>query len=241
MVTTPASGAADLHIHTTFSDGAPSPATIVARAVDLGLSVIAVTDHDSIDGAVEAALRAGGTRCEVVIGEEVSTRQGHVLGLFLTRTVAAGLDVEETIDEIHAQGGLAIPAHPFLRLGGARGVGSRGVGLPWDAIETENGSPGAWLANRQAQRESGAWARAQTGGSDAHILAAVGSVVTVFPGRSALDLRAAIKSGTTRAERRNRSPLIGARTLTRSLRRRLNGEADRELARRRSRTAGEEV
>jgi len=241
VVTTPASGAADLHIHTTFSDGAPSPATVVARAIDLGLSVIAVTDHDSIDGAIEAALQAGVTRCEVVIGEEVSTRQGHVLGLFLTRTVAAGLDVEETIDEIHAQGGLAIPAHPFLRLGGARGVGWRGVGLPWDAIETENGSPGAWMANRQAQRESGVWARAQTGGSDAHILAAVGSVVTVFPGRSALDLRAAIKSGTTRAERRNRSPLIGARTLTRSLRRRLNGEADRELARRRSRTAGEEV
>jgi len=239
VVTTPASGAADLHIHTTFSDGAPSPATVVARAIDLGLSVIAVTDHDSIDGAVEAASQAELTRCEVVIGEEVTTRQGHVLGLFLTRTVAAGLDVVETIDEIHAQGGLAIPAHPFLRLGGARGVGSRGAGLPWDAIETENGSPGAWLANRQAQRESAVWARAQTGGSDAHILAAVGCVVTVFTGRTALDLRAAIKSGTTRAERRNRSPLIGAMTLTRSVRRRLNGEADRELARRRSRSARE--
>src|SRR2546425_10604456 len=94
---TPASGSADLHIHTTFSDGAPSPATVVARAIDLGLSVIAVTDHDSIDGAIEAALQAGVTRCEVVIGEEVSTRQGHVLGLFLTRTVAAGRGVREEV------------------------------------------------------------------------------------------------------------------------------------------------
>ena len=63
--------------------------------------------------------------------------------------------------------------------------------------------------------------------------------MTVFPGRTALDLRAAIMSGTTRAERRNTSPLIGARTLARSVRRRLNGEAARELARRRAGTAGE--
>jgi len=239
VVTPLRSGVADLHIHTTRSDGEASPASVVAQAVRLGLSVVAVTDHDSIDGALEAATQSGVGGCEVVVGEEVTTRQGHVLGLFLTRSVHAGRDVEETIDEIHAQGGLAIPAHPFLRLGGARGVGPRGAGLPWDAIETENGSPGAWLANRQARRALGVWARAQTGGSDAHILEAVGSVVTVFPGRTALDLRAAIMSGTTRAERRNTSPLIGARTLARSVRRRLNGEAARELARRRAGTAGE--
>ena len=212
---------------------------VVARAIELGLTVIAITDHDCIDGALEAASLAGAKRCEVVIGEEVTTRQGHVLGLFLSRAVATDRDVEETIDEIHAQGGLAIPAHPFLRLGGARGVGSRGAGLPWDAIETENGSPGAWLANRQARREMDGWARAQTGGSDAHILDAVGSVVTTFPGRTATDLRAAIKARTTHVERRNRSPLIGAMTLTRSVLRRVNGEAARELARRQSRTAGQ--
>jgi predicted metal-dependent phosphoesterase TrpH len=210
---------------------------VVGQAVKLGLRVIAITDHDCIDGAIEVASQTDPARCEVVIGEEVTTLQGHVLGLFLTRRVAEGLDVEQTIDEIHAQGGLAIPAHPFLRLGGARGVGSRGAGLPWDAIETENGSPGAWLANRQARRVLGVWARAQTGGSDAHIIAAVGSVVTVFPGVTAHDMRAAIQSGTTRAERRDRSPLIGARTLARSVLRRLNGEADRELARRRARSA----
>src|SRR2546422_5472064 len=95
LLTEPAPAAGVLHIHTTFSDGAPSPATVVARAIDLGLSVIAVTDHDSIDGAIEAALQAGVTRCEVVIGEEVSTRQGHVLGLFLTRTDAAARHGQE--------------------------------------------------------------------------------------------------------------------------------------------------
>ena len=226
---------ADLHIHTTYSDGAPSPSMVVAQAVKLGLGVIAITDHDCIDGALEAS-RCDPSRCEVVIGEEVTSRQGHVLGLYLSRPVAAGLDVEETIEEIHAQGGLAIPAHPFLRLGGARGVGAGAAGLRWDAIETENGSPGAWFANRQARRAHADWARAQTGGSDAHIISAVGSVVTVFRGASAADLRAAITSGTTRAVRRDHSPLIGMRTLSRSLRRKLNGEAGRELVRRSSRS-----
>ena len=208
---------------------------VVAYAVKLGLRVIAITDHDCIDGALEASL-CDPTRCEVVIGEEVTSRQGHILGLFLSRPVAAGLDAEETIDEIHAQGGLAVPAHPYLQLGGARGVGSQAAGLSWDAIETENGSPGAWFANRQARRESSRWARAQTGGSDAHILSAVGSVVTVFPGSTAADLRDAIEGGAARAKRQNRSPLIGALTLSRSLRRKLSGEAGRELVRRRSRS-----
>jgi len=229
-------GAADIHIHTTYSDGEPAPSEVVARAIQLGLDVIAVTDHDSIDGGLAAA-EAAGDRLEVVIGEEVSTRQGHVLGLFLTRTVSAGRDARDTVDEIHAQGGLAIPAHPYLVLGGARGVGERGIGLAWDALEVENGSPGAWLANRRARRMRDSWARTETGGSDAHILDAVGTVVTMFPGRSALDLRAAIQSGTTQATRRRHAPLVAARTLTRSVVRRLSGEADRERATRGMRAA----
>ena len=220
----PAYGAADLHIHTTYSDGAPSPAMVVTRAVQLGLSVIAITDHDRIDGAIEGSL-CDPARCEVVIGEEVTTHQGHVLGLFLTRAVPPGLDVEQTIDEIHAQGGDEEPTSPA--------AGGDECSLPGAfALDPLPEHRGAWLANRQARRAQGAWARAQTGGSDSHILAAVGSVVTAFPGRTAVDLRAALESGTTRAERRNRSPLVGAQTLTRSVLRRLSGEADRERARR---------
>ncbi len=231
-----ATSVADVHIHTTYSDGAPEPAMVVARAVELGLSVIAITDHDTIEGALVAA-RIDPGRCEVVIGEEVTTRQGHVLGLFLSRAVPPGLDVVTTIDAIHSQGGLAIPAHPFLRLGGAKGVGRTAAGLGWDAIETENGSPGAWWANRVARREQRRWARAQTGGSDAHILDAVGIAVTRFPGRSASDLRDAIESGSTVAARQNHSLLVGVRTLTRSVGRRLTGQAARELARRRDRAS----
>jgi predicted metal-dependent phosphoesterase TrpH len=232
VVAATASSSADIHIHTTFSDGAPTPAMVVAHAIEMGLGVIAITDHDCIDGAVEAS-QCDPQRCEVVIGEEITTLQGHVLGLFLKRPVPPGLSAEATIDAIHSQGGLAIPAHPFLRLGGARGVGQAGAGLQWDAIEVENGSPGAWWANRVARRAQPRWARAQTAGSDAHILDAVGCVVTRFPGRGAHDLRAAIEAGTTRAVRGHRSPLVGTRTLARSVFRKLTGEAARELARRR--------
>jgi len=227
--------AADLHIHTTFSDGAATPAMVVTRAIERGLSVVAITDHECIDGALEAA-RVAPSRCDVIAGEEVSTRDGHVLGLFLSEAVRPGMTAAETVAAIHAQGGLAIPAHPYLNLGGARGVGAVGEGLDWDAIEVANGSPGAWYANRVARRRQSLWARAQTGGSDAHILDAVGTSVTLFPGRTAADLRAAIAAGTTTAQRRA-AAFVSLRTLSRSLRRRIDGEAKRELLRRRERSA----
>ena len=234
MTPEPIRAAADVHIHTTYSDGAPTPAAVVARAVARGLAVIAITDHDSIDGALEAA-SVDQARCEVVVGEEVTTTDGHVLGLFLVQAVRPGMTAERTIAAIHEQGGLAVPAHPYLRLGGARGVGAVFAGLDWDAIEVENGSPGAWLANREARRRRVSWARAETGGSDAHILDAVGTAVTLFPGRGAADLRAAILAGTTAAGRRP-AGLARVRTLARSLRRRLDGDAARELLRRRERS-----
>jgi predicted metal-dependent phosphoesterase TrpH len=224
--------AADLHVHTTFSDGAPTPAMVVTRAVERGLAVVAITDHDTIDGALEAAGESA--RCEVVVGEEISTSDGHVLGLFLSERVRPGMPVAMTVDAIHEQGGLAVPAHPYLNLGGARGVGAAGEGLAWDAVEVVNGSPGAWYANRTAQRRSDRWASARTGGSDAHILDAVATVVTLFEGRTAVELRAAIAAGTTRAARPRRAGLVAFRTLVRSVRRRLDGDAARELARRRA-------
>jgi predicted metal-dependent phosphoesterase TrpH len=226
--------AADLHIHTSYSDGAPAPAAVVARAVARGLTVIAITDHDCIDGALEAAA-VDPSRCEVVVGEEVTTLDGHVLGLFLVEAVAPGMTAERTVAAIHDQGGLAVPAHPYLRLGGAKGVGAPGIGLRWDAVEVVNGSPGAWLANREARRRASSWAPAETGGSDAHILDAVGTAVTLFPGRSATHLRAAIAAGTTVAERRA-AAFVGLRTLARSVRRRVDGEAARELHARRTRS-----
>src|SRR5438105_6985321 len=213
--------AADLHLHTTYSDGRAAPADVLRKAIETGLRVIAITDHDRIDGALVAAAAAAGTGCEVVIGEEISSAGGHVAGLFLTSVVPPGLSVAATVAAIHEQGGLAVAVHPFYQLGGARGVGPAAAGLAWDAIEVENASPGTMLANRRARQAQASWARAATGGSDAHILAAVGAAGTTFPGRSAADLRHALETGNTTAVRGSRSPAVAMKALAWSVQRRI--------------------
>ena len=108
-------GTADLHVHTHHSDGQDSPTEVVQWATRLGLDVIAITDHDVIDGALiaSALARREESGPEVVVGEEVSSRDGHILGLYLTRLVRPGMSAEETIAAIHEQGGVAVAAHPY--------------------------------------------------------------------------------------------------------------------------------
>lgn len=201
---------ADLHIHTNFSDGRPTPAEVVEHVLkQTDLDIIAITDHDTIEGALRAAEIGDGRGLQVIVGEEVSSRDGHILGLFLNERIRPGLSAEATVEAIHAQGGLAIAAHPFWRTtpgrSGSRpphGVGLKLSRLPFDAVEVENSTPGLGLANLIARRFNDGLGMSQIGGSDAHIAAAVGKACTSFPGRGASGLRAAIAEGHTLAERR---------------------------------------
>jgi predicted metal-dependent phosphoesterase TrpH len=204
----PAKGLADLHLHTSFSDGWPSPEEVVDHVTgETGLDVIAITDHDTIEGALRAAeYSARIDAVTVIVGEEVSSRQGHILGLFLERRVCPGMSAAATVDEIHRQGGVAIAAHPFWRTarmaerfrGPVHGIGWLAAELDFDAVEVENSTPGLGLANLLARRLAEAAGRACTGGSDAHILEAIGKSATIFNGRSARALRSAIEKGTTK-------------------------------------------
>src|SRR5690348_2827712 len=201
-------GRADLHMHTTFSDGWPSPREIVERGQLCGLHVIAVTDHDTIEGALRAAEHAAARgRLEVVIGEEVSSRDGHIVGLFLERRVRPGMSAAATVHAIHDQGGLAVAVHPFWRTqrrvrgGPVHGVGWLAAELEFDAIEVENATPGFYLFNQPARRMNTGVGAAELGGSDAHILDAVGRAYTEFHGRTAKALRTAITKGRTAAGR----------------------------------------
>jgi predicted metal-dependent phosphoesterase TrpH len=208
-------GRADLHIHTSFSDGWPGPVDVVRRARELGLAVIAVTDHDTIEGALWAADFADGSRLapQVIVGEEVSTRQGHVVGLFLDKRVRPGQSAAATVAAIHEQGGIAFAPHPFWRTesqGRSRrvhGVGWRAAELDFDAIEVENSTPGFYLFNQMAQRLTQDGDRAALGNSDAHILDAIGRSYTSFPGHTAIALRRAIEGRRTRAHRQRYPPL----------------------------------
>jgi predicted metal-dependent phosphoesterase TrpH len=203
-------GRADLHMHTNFSDGWPSPAGVVDHVVEnTDLNVIAVTDHDTIEGALRAAERAARvSKLQVVIGEEVTSRDGHILALFIEKRVRPGMSAAATVHAIHDQGGLAVAAHPFWRTqrmvrsgGRVHGVGWLAAELDFDAIEVENATPGFYVFNQMAHRMSVGVSATEIGSSDAHILDAIGRAYTEFRGRTAADLRKTIERGRTEAGR----------------------------------------
>ncbi len=199
-------GLADMHIHSLYSDGTARIADILEHVEHrTTLDVVALTDHERIDSALRAAeLHAAGEYSfDLVIGEEITTRRGHVLGLFLTQRVPALRPLGETLRAIHAQGGIAIAAHPLAPV--PLSVGSRSLrrvrddataDVHFDAIELFNPSTagktrhGARLALNA--RELGL---PGVGNSDAHVLEGIGTGRTTFPGSTAADYRAAIAAG----------------------------------------------
>jgi hypothetical protein len=197
-------------MHTRYSDGRPTVRALldhVARTTTL--QVIAITDHDTIEGALEASALQARYPFEIIVGEEISSREGHVLALFLQRPVAPGLSAAETIIAIHEQGGLAIAAHPFITTWtvGRQEVTMQGVGqgigtLPFDGVEIDNSTPLMNWANFRARRYNRSRQRlAEIGSSDAHILEAIGKSYTRFAGATAADLRVAIEQRRTVARR----------------------------------------
>jgi hypothetical protein len=202
---------ADLHLHTTHSDGVATVEQLLAHvAARTDLRVIAVTDHDTIAGARRARELAErrGAAFEVIVGEEVSSAEGHIVGLWLREPVPPGMSAADTVAAIHAQGGLAFAAHPFFRARRPSRPGapvSQGVGrllkqIAFDAVEAINGTPCLQVANLKARRFNRRYCRLpEVGGSDAHILAAIGKSHTLNPGHSAADLRAALERGAVAA------------------------------------------
>lgn len=205
-------GRADLHVHTRYSDGASTVRDLLDHvAVNTRLDVIAITDHDTIAGATEAVdiARHAGYPFEVIVGEEISTCHGHLVGLFLCERIPPGLSAHESVAAIHSQGGLAFAPHPFFRAEQAKckpitmvGLGPLLGDLELDAIETFNATPFLRRANERAVRHNITTARlAALGNSDGHIAAAVGKGYTIFPGKTALQLRSAILEGQTAARK----------------------------------------
>ncbi|HEX9373203.1 MAG TPA: PHP domain-containing protein [Roseiflexaceae bacterium] len=198
-------GKADLHIHTTYSDGTASVREVLAHvAARTGLRLIAITDHDAIAGALEARRLAPQFGLEAIVGQEVSTAEGHLLALFITSLLPPGRPAAETIAAAHAQGGLCIAPHPFdtaVPSLGCAGLCERYASGEWpiDAIEGLNGAVmwprrGSNLVAQQCARDL---QLPTTGGSDSHTLATIGVGYTLFDGASADDLYRAIRAGRT--------------------------------------------
>jgi hypothetical protein len=205
---------ADLHMHTNFSDGSASVEAVlnyVANKTDL--SIIAITDHNTIEGAqiAQKLVKERNLPFSVIVGEEISTKSGHILGLFLNKRVQPNLSVRKTLKLIKAQNGLAIPSHPFyftIINATSKHEVMNGIGLKnivrnlnlISAIETVDGTPTLSDENFTAHFWNATLLHLpETGGSDAHILTAIGMGYTLFEGTTAADLRHAIETAQTRA------------------------------------------
>jgi predicted metal-dependent phosphoesterase TrpH len=108
---------ADLHIHTNVHDGLSAPEEVVLKAVEKKVRFIAITDHNTILGALAARRYAQENRLnvEVIIGEEILTKDGEILALFIKEKIPPYREIDWTCKQIHKQGGLAIAPHPFRR------------------------------------------------------------------------------------------------------------------------------
>jgi predicted metal-dependent phosphoesterase TrpH len=190
----------DLHNHTHRSYDAQNRLADYERACAEGrVDVVAITDHNTIDGALELAAAAS---FPVIVGEEIDTADGELIGLYLHEHVPPGLSAAETARRIRGQGGLVYLQHPFYRLVHGRMRADareelRGLGLI-DVVEAANGGPLSAAANARAL----AWARANdlphAASSDAHEPGAIGTCVTAVPAGplDATTLPALLRSGT---------------------------------------------
>ena len=114
----PALAFADFHVHTRYSpDSRLSEDRLITLALERGLTHLAVTDHNSVDGALAVRKRTRelglDDRLEIVLGEEVSSADGEIVGVFIERTIPRGLSAEDTADFIRDQGGLVSVPHPY--------------------------------------------------------------------------------------------------------------------------------
>ncbi len=189
---------ADLHSHSSASfDSLSDPRKMIDKAVRLGLTHLAITDHERVDGAQRARGMAP-PELQVIVGEEIKSRDGDIIGLFLEHAVPPGLSAAETAAAIREQGGLVGLPHPFdsHRNSGGSQAGEAEQKLEElativDYVEVHNAR-----AYRDANPLAGAFAQRHglpgTASSDAHSITELGIASTVLPGTftTAEELRA---------------------------------------------------
>jgi len=171
----------DLHMHTNHShDCATDPAALLDHCIAQGLGAVAITDHNEISGALAAA--SLGKAITVIVGEEVKTAQGEVIGLFLQERIERGLPMDETIAAIQDQGGLVYMPHPFDRMHTIPDSATLLRVLDRiDIFEVYNSRLLFDAFNDDALRFAAKYNLIQAAGSDAHVLQGIGTALNQIP------------------------------------------------------------
>jgi hypothetical protein len=206
-------GLADLHIHTIYSyDGTASVAAVLRRAKLAGLDVISITDHDEIRGSLKAVELAPHHGIQVIPGSEITTAEGDLLALNITRKIPARLPLEETILQVGDLGGFCIAPHPMAGGLGMKSLSAQSifkalrnpqVAEVLIGIEAYNASALDRLSHHYARILAKRLGMARVGSSDAHVLEAIGLGATEFEGSTAMDLVLALRTGRTRIHRKH--------------------------------------
>jgi predicted metal-dependent phosphoesterase TrpH len=191
----------DLHCHTSASfDSLAAPRSVVRAAASRGLTHLAITDHDKIDGALEARQIAGreAPGLTIIVGQEIRTRNGDLIGVFLERPIASGLAAVEAIEEVRAQGGLVGIPHPFDRYRGSLLASGEmdGIASLVDWVESHNARIMVGDGNRRAAEFAASHDLPGIAVSDAHSVLEVGVAYVAVDGdpSTADGLRAALAS-----------------------------------------------
>ena len=167
---------ADLHVHSTYSsDSIITPKELVFYARKRGLNAVAVTDHNQVEGARKIARE---TDFLIIPGTEVSSRDGHIVGLNVNEVIPRGLSTDETVDRIHKAGGIAIACHPNALFKGSIG---QHVTAKFDAVETINASLFPFRsASSKAEKLAERFGLPRVAGTDAHYGPVIGCAYTVI-------------------------------------------------------------
>ena len=204
---------ADLHTHTCYSgDSDITLDALVERCRKLGLGALAVTDHGTAEGALELAKRD--LPFKLIVGEEVETTEGEIIGLFLKESIPNGLSPEETITRIRLQGGIVCVPHPFdrYRSSAMQADALERIAKDIDIVEVFNART-IPMQNLALPREFAKKHKKLTGaGSDSHSAAEIGRAYVSIPDFNGRDeFLKSMAQGQIKA--RHHSPFIYIRSL----------------------------
>ncbi|RIK07199.1 MAG: histidinol-phosphatase [Acidobacteria bacterium] len=170
----------DCHIHSYRSGDSRTPLDqIETAAIDAGLGAICLTDHGTIEGALEA--QSTYSSLQVIVGQECRTWAGEIIGLFLTERIPGNLQPEAVVEAIRDQGGLVYLPHPFCAMhNGLRDNFIERLLSEIDIVEVHNSKASA-LGNQQALEFAASADKALAAGSDAHYAQFVGNSYVEIP------------------------------------------------------------